>query len=218
MPASATSAGIEEQALARDRPVAQVPPEKLGFVPNVFLAYQWRPSRLAAWMNHFDAVMEPTDSLPAAEREMIAVAVSMANACSYCLVAHGYSVRKLTRDPVNGDLITLDYKRAEITPRQRAMLDYARVLTVSPAELEEADLESLREHGLSDEDIWDVIEVASMFNFTNRMAHATGMLPNPSTTRWRAEPPPQVAVGGLNAKCAVLGLLSRWLRDFVCTP
>ena len=115
--------------------------EKLGFVPNVFLAYQWRPSRLAAWMQHFDAVMQPTESLPAAEREMIAVAVSMANACSYCLVAHGYSVRKLTRDPVNGDLITLDYKRAEITPRQRAMLDYARVLTVAPAELEEADLE-----------------------------------------------------------------------------
>ena len=89
--------------------------EKLGFVPNVFLAYQWRPSRLAAWLAHFDAVMEPTESLPAAEREMIAVAVSMANACSYCLVAHGYSVRKLTRDPVNGDLITLDYKHAEIT-------------------------------------------------------------------------------------------------------
>ena len=153
--------------------------EKLGFVPNVFLAYQWRPSRLAAWMQHFDAVMTPTESLPAAEREMIAVAVSMANACSYCLVAHGYSVRKLTKDPVNGDLITLDYKRAEITPRQRAMLDYARVLTVAPAELEEADLESLREHGLSDEDLWDVIEIASMFNFTNRMAHATGMLPNP---------------------------------------
>ena len=104
--------------------------------------------------------MEPTESLPAAEREMIAVAVSMANACSYCLVAHGYSVRKLTRDPVNGDLITLDYKHAEITPRQRAMLDYARVLTVAPAELEEADLEALREHGLSDEDMWDVIEIA----------------------------------------------------------
>ena len=153
--------------------------EKLGFVPNVFLAYQWRPSRLAAWMNHFDAVMEPTESLPAAEREMIAVAVSMANACSYCLVAHGYSVRKLTRDPVNGDLITLDYKRAEITPRQRAILDYTRVLTLAPAEVEDTDLDTLREHGLSDEDLWDVIEIAAMFNFTNRMAHATGMLPNP---------------------------------------
>jgi uncharacterized peroxidase-related enzyme len=153
--------------------------EKLGFVPNVFLAYQWRPSRLAAWMQHFDAVMEPTESLPAAEREMIAVVVSMANACSYCLVAHGYSVRKLTRDPVNGDLITLDYKRAEITPRQRAILDYARVLTVAPAEVEEDDLDALREHGLSDEDLWDVIEIAAMFNFTNRMAHGAGMLPNP---------------------------------------
>ena len=92
-------------------------------------------------------------------------------------------MRKLTRDPVNGDLITLDYKRAEITPRQRAMLDYARVLTVAPAELEEADLESLREHGLSDEDMWDVIEIASMFNFTNRMAHATGDAAEPRVPR-----------------------------------
>src|SRR3979409_992892 len=92
--------------------------EKLGFVPNVFLAYQWRPPRLAAWMNHFDAVMEPTESLPAAEREMIAVAVSMANACSYCLVAHGYSVRKLTSAPVNGALTKLDYKPRETTTRQ----------------------------------------------------------------------------------------------------
>jgi uncharacterized peroxidase-related enzyme len=153
--------------------------EKLGFVPNVFLAYQWRPERLAAWMSHFDAVMTPSESLPNAEREMIAVAVSMANACSYCLVAHGFSVRKLTRDPVNGDLITLDYKRAEITPRQRAILEYARKLTVTPAECEEADLEALRAHGLSEEDLWDVIEIAAMFNFTNRMAHGSGMLPNP---------------------------------------
>ena len=152
--------------------------EKLGFVPNVFLAYQWRPSRLAAWVGQFDAVMAPTETLPAAEREMIAVAVSMANACSYCLVSHGYSVRKLTRDPVNGDLITLDYRRAELTPRQRAILDYATKLTVRPAECEAADLDALRAHGLSDEDLWDVIEVAAMFNFTNRMAHATGMRPN----------------------------------------
>jgi uncharacterized peroxidase-related enzyme len=153
--------------------------EKLGFVPNVFLAFQWRPSRLEAWMDHFDAVMAPTESLPNVEREMIAVAVSMANACSYCLVAHGFSVRKLTRDPVNGDLITLDYRRAEISPRQRALLDFARKLTVEPAECDEGDLDALRAHGLSDEDLWDVIEIAAMFNFTNRMAHATGMLPNP---------------------------------------
>ena len=90
-----------------------------------------------------------------------------------------FGAEAATRDPVNGDLITLDYKHAEITARQRAMLDYARVLTVAPAELEEADLEALREHGLSDEDMWDVIEIAAMFNFTNRMAHGAGMLPNP---------------------------------------
>ena len=166
--------------------------EKLGFVPNVFLAYQWRPSRLAAWMNHFDAVMEPTESLPAAEREMIAVAVSMANACSYCLVAHGYSVRKLTRDPVNGDLITLDYKRAEITPRQRAMLDYARVLTMAPAEVEEADLEAAararperRGHLGRDRDRGDV-QLHEPHG-----ARRPGCSRTPSTTPWRAEPRPR---------------------------
>ena len=125
LPARGSEAVLEREAIASETPysarmptsISLFPPgdesqlspeiqalygkcrEKLGFVPNVFLAYQWRPSRLAAWLAHFDAVMEPTESLPSAEREMIAVAVSMANACSYCLVAHGYSVRKLTRDP-----------------------------------------------------------------------------------------------------------------------
>jgi uncharacterized peroxidase-related enzyme len=153
--------------------------EKLGFVPNVFVAYQWRPERLAAFLAHYDAVMAPTETLGAAERELIAVAVSMANGCSYCLVAHGYSVRKLLRDPVGGDLATLDHRRAPLTERQRAMLDYAVKLTRTPVECERADLDALRAHGLSDEDLWDVAEVAALFNFTNRMAHATGMRPNP---------------------------------------
>ena len=152
--------------------------EKLGFVPNVFLAYQWRPSRLAAWMNHFDAVMEPTESLPAAEREMIAVAVSMANACSYCLVAHGYSVRKLTRDPVNGDLITLDYKRAEVTPRQRAMLDFAMKVSVEASKITEQDFADIAAHGFSDDDIWDIAAIAAFFALSNRIANVTAMRPN----------------------------------------
>lgn len=151
--------------------------EKLGFVPNVFRAYEWRPERLRAWLAHFEAVTAPTPGLPLLEREMIAVAVSMANGCSYCLVAHGYSVRKLLGDPVAGDLITLDHRRAPLTDRQRAILDYAVLLTVAPGD--RAALENLRAHRLSDEDLWDVAEIAASFNFTNRMAHATGMTPNP---------------------------------------
>jgi uncharacterized peroxidase-related enzyme len=152
---------------------------KLGFVPNVFQAYQWRPQRLRAWLDYFDSVMTPTETLPLVDRELIAVAVSMANGCSYCLVAHGYSVRKLLGDPVQGDLATLDYRRAGLDERRRAILDYAVRLTRDPGSCEHSAIADLQEHGLSLEDVWDVAEVASLFNLTNRMAHATGMLPNP---------------------------------------
>lgn len=164
--------------------------ERLGFVPNVFVAYQWRPERLRAWLIHFESVMAPTETLPLADREMIAVAVSMANRCAYCLVAHGYSVRKLLGDPALGDLVTLDHRRAPISDRRRAMLDYAVKLTRAPGDCEERDLEALRAHGFGDADIWDIAEVAAMFNFTNRMAHATGMVPNPEYGAMaRADPP-----------------------------
>ena len=152
--------------------------EVIGFVPNVFRCYAWRPERFRAWFGHFKSVMEPTPGLSARDREMISVAVSMANGCLYCLVAHGAAVRELSSNKENADRITLDYRRADITPRERAMLDFAVKLTKTPAECDEADLDALRAHGFGDEDLWDVIEVAATFNFTNRVAMATGMMPN----------------------------------------
>jgi len=152
--------------------------EVIGFVPNVFRCYAWRPDRFRAWFGHFKNVMEGTDGLSAREREMISVAVSMANGCLYCLVAHGAALREASDDKVEADRITLDYRRADLTARERAILDYAVKITKTPGDCEESDIEALRAQGLSDEDIWDVAEVASMYNFTNRMAMATGMLPN----------------------------------------
>lgn len=154
--------------------------EKLGFVPNVFRAYAWKgPKRFDHWRGHFEDLMEGSPGLSKAEREMISVVVSMANNCLYCLVAHGFAVRALLKDPVKGDRVTLDYRRAGLDERQLAMLDYAVKITRTPAECSEADIEILRGHGFSDEDIWDIAEVAAMFNFTNRLASATGMMPNP---------------------------------------
>lgn len=152
--------------------------ERIGFVPNVFRAYAWRPVRFRAWFGHFRDVMAGSAGLSEQEREMISVAVSMANGCLYCLVAHGASLRQLSDDPVEADRITFDYRRADLSPRRRAMLDFAVKVTTHPEECDEADLDGLRAHGFSDEDVWDIAEVASMYNFTNRMAMATGMLPN----------------------------------------
>ena len=153
--------------------------EKLGFVPNVFRAFAWRGRRFDLWRAHFEDLMQPSPGLGKAEREMISVVVSMQNQCLYCLVAHGFAVRALTKDPVLGDRITFDYGRAGLEDRQVAMLDYAVKITLEPHTCEEADIEDLREFGFSAEDIWDIAEIAAMFNFTNRLASATGMIPNP---------------------------------------
>jgi uncharacterized peroxidase-related enzyme len=152
--------------------------EVVGFVPNVFRSYAWRPDRFRAWFGHFKLVMEGTDGLSAREREMISVTVSQVNHCLYCLVAHGATLRQLSDDKVDADRLTLDYRRADLTPRQRAMLDFVVKITVNPVDCAEEDLDALRAHGFSDEDLWDVIEVAATFNFSNRMAMATGMMPN----------------------------------------
>ena len=123
---------------------------------------------------------EETPGLSAAEREMIAVVVSMANGCLYCLVAHGAALRDAWGDPVMADRITLDWRRAEaLTDRQRAICAMAERLTLKPLECTETELDELRGHGLSDEDVWDVIEVAAMYNFTNRLALATGQMLQP---------------------------------------
>ncbi len=152
--------------------------ERLGFVPNVFRAYAWRPDRLRSWFSHFRQLHEPTAGLSAAEREMVAVAVSMANGCLYCLVAHGAALRQELGDPVLADRITLDYRRAGLDARRRAILDYAVKVTRTPTECDRDDIAGLVGLGLTVEEVWDVAELAAMYNFTNRLAMATGQLPN----------------------------------------
>jgi len=152
--------------------------EKIGFTPNVFRVYSFRPERLSAWFAHYKQLHEPTGNLDAAEREMIAVAVSMANQCLYCLVAHGAALREALGDPIKADRITLDYKRAGLDAKMEAILDFAVKLTLGPADCSREDTEILKSLGLTQEEVWDVIEIAAMYNFTNRMASATGMIPN----------------------------------------
>jgi uncharacterized peroxidase-related enzyme len=153
--------------------------ERLGFVPNVFRVYAFRPRRLSAWFSHFRQLHEPTDGLSAADREMVAVVVSAANGCLYCLVAHGAALREELGDPVLGERISYDWRRADLDGRRAAICAYAEKLTLSPREMTRADLDSLRAVGLTVEEAWDVAEVAAMYNLTNRMAMATNMLPNP---------------------------------------
>jgi uncharacterized peroxidase-related enzyme len=152
--------------------------EQLGFVPNVFRAYAFRPERLSAWFEHFRALHEPTDNLGTADREMIAVVVSAANRCLYCLVAHGAALREALGDPVLGEHIAFDWRRAELDERRTAICAYAEKVTLHPQELAEADLRGLLEAGLTLEEAWDVAEISAMYNLTNRMAMATNMLPN----------------------------------------
>ena len=150
----------------------------LGFVPNVFRVWSYRPERLAAWFAHFRLLHEPTEGLSAADREMVAVVVSQANGCLYCLVAHGQALREELGDPVLGDRVAFDWRRAGLDERRLAICAFAEKLTLRPREVEAADVESLLDAGLTQEEAWDVAEIASMYNLTNRMAMATGMLPN----------------------------------------
>ena len=152
--------------------------ERLGFVPNVFRVYSFRPERLSAWFTHFRELHKPTERLDAADREMIAVAVSSANRCLYCLVAHGAALREALGDPILGERISYDWRRADLDDRRMAICAYAEKLTLHPQELTRDDLQTLLDVGLSLQEAWDVAEVAAMYNFTNRMAMATNMLPN----------------------------------------
>ncbi len=155
--------------------------ERLGFVPNVFRVYAFRPRRLSAWFAHYRQLHEPTDNLDAADREMVAVVVSAANGCLYCLVAHGAALREALGGPagaVTGERISYDWRRAGLDERRSAICAYAEKLTVRPREVTRDDLQSLLDVGLTLEEAWDVAEVAAMYNLTNRMAMATNMLPN----------------------------------------
>jgi uncharacterized peroxidase-related enzyme len=152
--------------------------ETLGFVPNVFRVWAFRPERLSAWFEHFRSLHVPSEHLDAADRELVAVVVSQANGCLYCLVAHGAALREELGDPVLGERIAFDWRRAGLDARRTAICAYAEKLTLAPRELTKADLDGLLAVGLTLEEAWDVAEIASMYNLTNRMAMATNMLPN----------------------------------------
>jgi uncharacterized peroxidase-related enzyme len=157
----------------------EAPLEKLGFVPNVLRVYALRPSHLLRWNDHYEELMKGDSGLSRAEREMIAVVVSVANRCRYCIAAHSAALRKLTKDAELADAIAADHASAPVEPRVRAMLDYAVKLTLRPAEMAEADVDALRVAGWTDEDVMDIAEVTGMFNLTNRMASGLGWVPNP---------------------------------------
>ncbi|MGD9538524.1 MAG: peroxidase-related enzyme [Alphaproteobacteria bacterium] len=152
--------------------------EKLGFVPNVLRAYTLRPRKFELFRAYNNELMLGESGLSKLEREMVAVVVSCANHCHYCLVAHGAAVRLLSGDPLLGDQLVTNYRTARLDARQRAMLDFAWKLTVSPATIDDADRASLRKAGLSDEDIFDLAETAGFYNMTNRLAAAVEMRPN----------------------------------------
>jgi len=169
----------EEEDLPDDlRGLFRAARERVGFVPNVFRVMAFRPDHLRAWFSHFKLLHEPTPGLSLADREMIAVVVSMTNRCLYCLVAHGAALREALGDPVEADRITMDHRRAGLDPRRRAICDLAVKVAERPIEVSPADRAALEDHGLSAEDVFDVIEVAAMYSFTNRLALSTGMIPN----------------------------------------
>jgi uncharacterized peroxidase-related enzyme len=152
--------------------------EKLGFVPNVLKAYAFDMPKLEAFVAMYNDLMLAPSGLSKLEREMIAVAVSSVNRCYYCLTAHGAAVRALSDDPVLGELMVMNYRAAHLSPRERAMLDFAVKLTAEPWAVDEPDREALRKVGFSARDIWDIAAVAGFFNMSNRVASATDMRPN----------------------------------------
>ena len=152
--------------------------EKSGFVPNVFLALAHRPEEFRAFFAYHDALMDKQGGLTKAEREMIVVATSGANKCQYCVVAHGAILRVRAKDPRVADQVAINYRKADITPRQKAMLDFAMKVALESATVGDADFAELREHGFSDEDNWDIAAIAAFFAMSNRLANVTNMRPN----------------------------------------
>ncbi|MGL5114281.1 MAG: peroxidase-related enzyme [Beijerinckiaceae bacterium] len=153
--------------------------DKIGYVPNVLLAYAHDMAKLEAFAAFYNDLMLAPSGLSKLEREMIAVVVSAENRCFYCLTAHGAAVRQLSGRPELGEMLVMNYRAAPLTPRERAMLDFAAMMTIASHRIEEADRQALREVGFTERDIWDIAAVASFFNMSNRMASATDMRPNP---------------------------------------
>ena len=152
---------------------------KAGFVPNVFLALAHRPAEWRAFMAYHDALLlKDTGSLTKGEREMVITATSAANHCLYCVVAHGAILRIYEKKPLVADQVAINHRKADIPPRQRAMLDFAMKVCLHSHEVEEADFAALRPHGFSDDDIWDIAAITAFFGLSNRMANVIGMRPN----------------------------------------
>jgi len=152
--------------------------DKTGFVPNVFLALARRPDEFRAFFAYYDAVMLREGGLSKAEKEMIVVATSAANQCPYCVVAHGAALRIHARNPRLGDQVAINYAKADLAPRQRAMLDAAHKLARTPEAFGEADIETLSAHGFAREDVWDIGAITALFALSNRMAQLVDLRPN----------------------------------------
>lgn len=160
------------------RSYSQPAKERFGFLPNVFRIWGWKRQRFSKWREHLTDLMRGSPGLSEGERELIASVVSFENRCVYCLTSHSANARMLLGDPVLVDRAIVDYRRAGLSVRQEAMLAYVLKITRSSVDCSEEDIERLREVGFSDEDIWDIAELAAMYNMTNRLASAAGMLPN----------------------------------------
>jgi uncharacterized peroxidase-related enzyme len=152
--------------------------EKSGFVPNVFLTLAYRPDEFRAFFAYHDALMERDSGLSKAEREMIVVATSSANQCHYCVIAHGAILRIRAKNPQIADQIAVNYRKADITPRQRAMLDFAMKVSAEANKISEQDFTDVASHGFGNDDIWDIAAIAAFFALSNRMANVTAMRPN----------------------------------------
>lgn len=152
--------------------------EKIGFLPNVLAAYSFDETKLRAFIGMYNDLMMGDSALSKLEREMVAVVVSAANRCYYCLTAHGQAVREMSGDPALGELLVMNWRAAKVTKKQRAMLEFAHRLTVAPAETGDAERRALRRAGFDDRAIWDLCAVVGFFNMTNRLATGTDMMPN----------------------------------------
>jgi uncharacterized peroxidase-related enzyme len=152
--------------------------EKAGFIPNVFLAWAHRPEEFRAFFAYHDALLEKNGGLTKAEREMIVVATSAVNHCHYCVIAHGAILRIRSKDPLLADKVAINYLNADLTDRQRAMLDFGVKVAERSHAVDETDFAELRRHGLSDDDIWDVGAIAALFALSNRMANLLALRPN----------------------------------------
>ncbi|SHM04000.1 uncharacterized peroxidase-related enzyme [Paracoccus solventivorans] len=153
--------------------------EKSGFIPNVFLALAHRPDEFRAFFAYHDALMERPGNLTKAEREMIVVATSTVNQCQYCVIAHGAILRIRAKNPLIADQVAVNYRKADITPRQKAMLDFAMKVSARAQEVGDADFATLRGHGFDEDDIWDITAIAAFFGLSNRLANVSNMRPNP---------------------------------------